>query len=71
MVYFFVKNFKNHKIIREKYKHLFTEGPLRETMMVYLSVNYEEVADYSEDTMINEYIYLKDIGQLNLIFEAV
>ena len=57
--------------MNEEYQHLFTEGPLREAMAAYLSVNYEEAADYSEDAMISEYIYLKDNGQLNLIFEAV
>ncbi|QXP72894.1 hypothetical protein H0I31_04130 [Tenacibaculum sp. AHE15PA] len=57
--------------MNEEYQHLFTEGPLSEAMAEYLSVNYEEAADYSEDAMISEYIYLKDNGQLNLIFEAV
>ncbi|MCT4697693.1 hypothetical protein [Tenacibaculum haliotis] len=57
--------------MNEEYQYLFTEGPLREAMAAYLSVNYEEAADYSEDAMISEYIYLKDNGQLNLIFEAV
>ena len=57
--------------MNEEYQHLFSEGPLREAMAEYLSVNYEEAADYSEDTMISEYIYLKDNGELNVIFEAV
>ena len=57
--------------MNEEYQHLFTEGLLREAMAEYLSVNYEEAADYSEDTMISEYIYLKDNGELNVIFEAV
>ena len=57
--------------MNEEYQYLFTKGPLREAMAAYLSVNYEEAADYSEDTMISEYIYLKDNGQLNFIFEAV
>lgn len=55
----------------EEYKYLFTEGPLREAMMEYLSVNYEEAADYSEDAMVSEYIYLKNSGQLSVIFEVV
>ncbi|WP_275314954.1 hypothetical protein [Tenacibaculum bernardetii] len=57
--------------MNEEYQYLFTEGPLREAMAAYLSVNYEEAADYSEDAMVSEYMYLKDNGQLNLIFEAV
>lgn len=57
--------------MNEEYQHLFTEGPLREAMAEYLSVNYEEAADYSEDSMISEYIYLKENGQLNRIFEAI
>ena len=57
--------------MNEEYQHLFTEGLLREAMAEYLSINYEEAADYSEDTMISEYIYLKDNGELNVIFEAV
>ncbi|MEP5256156.1 MAG: hypothetical protein ABJQ39_13930 [Winogradskyella arenosi] len=55
----------------EQYKHMFDEGPLREAMMEYLSINYEEAADYNEKNMIREYIRLKDSGQLNVIFEAV
>lgn len=57
--------------MNEEYQYLFTEGPLREAMAEYLSVNYEEASDYSENTMISEYIQLKDKGQLNVIFEAV
>ncbi len=57
--------------MNEEYKHLFTESPLREVMMEYLSVNYEEAADYSEDAMVSEYIYLKNSGQLSAVFEAV
>jgi len=52
-------------------EHMFDEGPLRDAMYEYLSVNYEEHADYSEDSMVMEYNYLKDNGQLSLIFEAV
>lgn len=57
--------------MNEEYQHLFTEGPLREAMAAYLSVNYEEAADYSEDAMVSEYMYLKKSGQLSAIFEAV
>ena len=57
--------------MNEELQNMFTEGPVREAMIVYLSTNYEEAADYSEDAMISEYIYLKDNGQLNFIFEAV
>jgi hypothetical protein len=57
--------------MNEELQKMFTEGPVREAMIVYLSTNYEEAADYSEESMIREYIYLKDNGQLNVIFEAV
>ena len=57
--------------MNEEYQHLFTEGPMREAMAAYLSVNYEEAADHSEDAMVSEYIYLKNSGQLSVIFEAV
>lgn len=57
--------------MNEEYQHLFTEGPLREAMIIYLSFNYEEAADYSEDAMVGEYIYLKKSRQLSAIFDAV
>jgi len=57
--------------MNEELQNMFTEGPVREAMMVYLSTNYEEAADYSEESIIREYIYLKDNGQLNVIFQAV
>ena len=57
--------------MNEELQNMFTEGPVREAMIVYLSTNYEEAADYSEESMIQEYIYLKDNGELNVLFEAV
>ena len=47
------------------------EGILREAMVIYLSMNYEENADYSEESMMAEYINLRDNNELHLIFEAV
>lgn len=57
--------------MNEELQNMFTEGPVREAMIVYLSTNYEEAADYGEESMIREYRHLKDNGQLNVIFEAV
>jgi hypothetical protein len=57
--------------MNEESKHMFDEGPLREAMITYLSMNYEEATDYSEQSMVDEYNYLKKTGGLNAIFEAV
>lgn len=57
--------------MNENYKHMFDKGILRDMMIEFLSVNYEEAADFSEESMIAEYIYLKDNDMLHLIFEAV
>ncbi len=47
------------------------EGILREAMAIYLSMNYEENADYSEESMMAEYTNLKESKELHLIFVAV
>lgn len=50
---------------------MFDEGPIREAMAIYLGTMYEENADFSEYSMKQEYIMLRERNELNLIFEAV
>jgi len=50
---------------------MFNNEHLREIMTIYLSTMYEEAARYDEDTMMQEYINLRDNCQLHRIFEAV
>lgn len=55
----------------EEYRFMFEDGPLRDAMVIYLSTMYEKNADYSEESMVSEYIMLKRNNELHLIFEAV
>lgn len=52
-------------------EYIFNEGPLREAMIIYLSTRYEEAAGFSEYSMKQEYLMLKENNELHLIFEAV
>lgn len=55
----------------ENENYMFENGPLRDAMVIYLQMNYEENADLSEDSMVAEYRMLKQRNELHLIFEAV
>ena len=43
---------------------------LKQQLKNYVSVNYEEAADYSNESLVAEYHYLKKNNQLHLLFEA-
>lgn len=63
---------KFQKIIITKIDNMFEqEGILRAAMEIYLSMTYEENADYSEESMTTEYLYLRANNELHLIFDAV
>ncbi len=43
---------------------------LKSLLMVFVRINYEENADYSEDTLMSEYRYLLNNNKLNLLFQC-
>ncbi len=43
---------------------------LKSLLMIYVRINYEENADYSEDSLMSEYRYLLNNNELNLLFQC-
>jgi Na+/phosphate symporter len=43
---------------------------LKSLLIIYVRINYEETADYSDDSLMNEYRYLLNNNQLNVLFQC-
>lgn len=43
---------------------------LKSLLIIYVRINYEVTADYSDDSLMNEYRYLLNNNQLNVLFQC-